>query len=121
MNPVGTKLGKPGDYAAHGLHILPGKSVLIGRDAGGLYALTSICTHKQCNLDSTGLGAIITTGGQSVGIQCACHGSRFDNTGAVTHGPATKPLQAFALSLGCDAYLYVDTGTVVPSTTRLLA
>ena len=39
--PAGTAVGKPSTYAATGLHIVVDKGVLIGRDSGGLYALTS--------------------------------------------------------------------------------
>ena len=40
------RIGVPTDYAAMGLHIVTNKGLLIGRDAGGLYALTAICTHE---------------------------------------------------------------------------
>jgi cytochrome b6-f complex iron-sulfur subunit len=89
-------------------------NVLIGRDANGVYALTAICTHQGCNMD--GLGTISANG-----ITCGCHGSRFSNTGTVQAGPATSPLRAFSLELGCDGFLYVDTRTVVPNTQRLKA
>jgi Rieske Fe-S protein len=114
--PAGTKLGKPTDYAANGLHILAGQSVLIGRDANGLYALTAICTHQGCNMDGNPMGTVSANG-----ITCNCHGSRFSTTGAVVGGPATQSLRAFALALGCDGFLYVDTTKVVPSTQRLKA
>jgi cytochrome b6-f complex iron-sulfur subunit len=91
--------------------------VLIGRDTGGLYALTAICTHQQCNMDSDPMGTITAMGG----ITCACHGSVFTSTGAVEMGPATKPLVAYALALGCDGFLYVDTTTPVANTVRLQA
>jgi Rieske Fe-S protein len=90
--------------------------VLIGRDANGLYALTAICTHQQCNMDAAPMGTISATG-----IMCVCHGSRFSTTGAVLMGPATQALRAFALAVGCDGFLYADTKTIVPATQRLKA
>jgi Rieske Fe-S protein len=119
MNPVGTKIGMPSDYAADGLHMLPGQAFLIGRDANGLYALTSVCSHANCDLNS--MGAILTAGGQDVGILCNCHGSKFDNNGFVVQGPAIAPLDHVALALGCDGFLYVDDNTVVSFFARLPA
>jgi Rieske Fe-S protein len=119
-NPVGTKLGKPSDYMNNGLHIVPGSKVLVGRDANGLYALTSLCTHQFCNMDSSQFGQPVGTI-FSKGIVCNCHGSEFGVDGSVIAGPAIKPLKAFALALGCDGYLYADTATVVPNTQRLQA
>ena len=68
--------------------------------ADGVVAYSAICTHQGCDMSSYGQ---IT--GQD--IVCLCHGSEFGPTGAVIHGPAKKPLVAFALALGCDGDLYV--------------
>lgn len=46
-------------------------------------ALSLICTHQGCD------AAVMTTTNI---IECPCHGSRYDNTGAVINGPATKAL-----------------------------
>jgi len=121
--PAGTKLGQPGDYTGNGLHILAGQKVLIGRDAGGLYALTAICTHLQCNMDGDPQGNPLGDPKGTIlasGIQCNCHFSQYDNSGAVVTGPAVNPLRAYALALGCDGFLYVDTATVVANTKRLM-
>ncbi|HEY7234517.1 MAG TPA: Rieske (2Fe-2S) protein [Gemmatimonadaceae bacterium] len=45
-------------------------------------ALSLICTHQGCD------AAVTTTNI----IECPCHGSRYDNTGAVINGPATQAL-----------------------------
>jgi Rieske Fe-S protein len=113
----GIAIGAPSDFATDGLHLIPGSKVLIGRDSKGLYALTSICTHELCDMDEK-------QGGKNIGIinangiVCNCHGSTFDNFGAVLKGPANKPLKAFALKL-CEGKLYVDKTTQVPVTERL--
>jgi Rieske Fe-S protein len=88
-------------------------NVLLGRDANGLYAMSSLCTHEFCNLDQ--FGTILASG-----IQCDCHGSVYDSNGNNKSGPAPAPLVHYALALGCDGFLYVDTNTVVPPDTRLL-
>jgi Rieske Fe-S protein len=114
-NPTGTKLGQPSAYASDGLHIAKNEGVLIGRDAGGLYALTAICTHQGCDMS----GPDGSLSGSD--IICACHGSEFGPTGAVVHGPAGKALKALSLELGCDGFLYVNKNKTVASTVRLMA
>jgi len=93
--------------------------VLIARDDGGLYALTSLCTHLCCDLSGP-FGVIGMVGGKSA-IQCKCHGSAFFADGSVASGPALLALDAHPLALGCDGVLYVDTTSTVPSTQRLTA
>lgn len=51
-------------------------------------ALTAICTHEACTVSGF-------TAGQFV---CPCHGSRFNTTGGVINGPATRPLQQYPTS-----------------------
>lgn len=104
----------PSAYATNGLHKVPGTTILIGRDDQGLYARTSLCTHQQCNLNTKGV--IISTG-----IHCNCHGGEFNNVGKATKVPATGSLKAYALALGCDGTLFVDTNTVVGAEVRLMA
>jgi Rieske Fe-S protein len=107
-------VGPPSAYTTNGLHKVNGTTVLIGRDADGLYALTALCTHQFCNMNN--YGSI-----QSTGVSCACHGSKFGNDGQVLRGPAFEPLQAYALALACDGTIHVDTSTVVPNSQRLKA
>lgn len=49
-------------------------------------ALTATCTHEACTI----------TGFQSSSFVCPCHGSRFNTSGAVLNGPATRALRTFA-------------------------
>ena len=116
--PDGVAIGVPADFASDGLHIVPGTKVLIGRDAMGLYALTSVCTHEFCDMDEKNGGKSMGTV-TAQGITCNCHGSKFDHVGTVVKGPAGKALKAYALALGCDGKLYVDKTTVVANTIRL--
>jgi nitrite reductase/ring-hydroxylating ferredoxin subunit len=124
MNPVGTAVGVPADFADFGLHKVKGTKVLIGRDGQGLYALTSICPHEffdmdemyvNQNMQKVDVGVILP----GKGILCAVHGSKYDNNGAVVMGPANKPLKAYAMVLGCDGKLYVDKTKQVANTQRL--
>jgi Rieske Fe-S protein len=119
-------VGKPADYAGMGMFKVQNQSasVLLVRDAGGLYALSSLCTHECCDMNSVvqgqQVGTIVNVGGAPT-IRCNCHFSVFKADGSVQKGPANNPLPAYQLSLGCDGVLYVDTTVVVPNTQRLMA
>jgi cytochrome b6-f complex iron-sulfur subunit len=65
----------------------PGGFFLIA-DAGGIYALTSICTHKGCTVYPEG----------NTGFGCPCHDSEYDLQGSVTQGPAELPLKHFEVT-----------------------
>lgn len=116
--PAGTAVGVPADFASAGLHIVAGTKVLIGRDDKGLYAITSICPHEFCDMDGKQAGQPVGTV-SAQGITCNCHGSKFDNYGAVVKGPANKALKPFAMALGCDGKIYVDKTKVVSIDQRL--
>ena len=88
-----------------------GKPVILGRDDKGLYALSAICTHEQCDISSSGTIA-------ASGINCSCHGSKFSATGDVKQGPATSPLKHFKVDLGADGSITIQAGTVVDAAQR---
>ncbi len=111
--PPGAACGDPAQYAVEGIYKVTGTKVIIGRDAGGLYAMSSLCTHVSCNMAGS-KGLLIPEG-----IRCTCHGSEFDRLGHVIQGPATKNLPFFKLALGCDGFLYADTATKVTEADRL--
>jgi nitrite reductase/ring-hydroxylating ferredoxin subunit len=79
------------------------------RDAGGIYAMTAICTHQGCTLGQGGPA-----------FACPCHGSQFDLAGAVAQGPAATGLAHLAVTEPTPgAPLVVNTGQPVPAGTRL--
>lgn len=71
--------------------VLAGQQVVLTRDPGGtVHGFSAICTHQGCTVDSVQNGTIM----------CPCHGSRFNaDTGAVTEGPATRPLPAVPVTV----------------------
>ncbi len=100
--------GPPDAFPDGGLTPLPQKPVLIGRDEGGLFALSAICTH---------LGCTVTPG--SEGLTCPCHGSRFSTDGANLSGPAPRPLPHLALTFNDDGLVEVDLSQAVAPHSRL--
>jgi Rieske Fe-S protein len=84
----------------------------IGRDAGGVYAMTLTCTHAGCDIGETG-----TVSPQ--GLFCGCHGSEFDANGNVVRGPASLPLDHFAVTNDASGNLTINSDLVVSATDRL--
>jgi Rieske Fe-S protein len=61
--------------------------------AGDFKAFSSTCTHKGCAVNKVADGT----------IDCPCHGSKFNLDGTVAKGPATKPLEAKAITVQGDS------------------
>ncbi len=108
-----------GDIAAGNISALPentlravsGQPVAIGRDAGGVYAMTTICPHEQC--DMTVDGSISITG-----VTCSCHNSTFTANGDVTQGPATSNLEHYEVVIDAGGEITIHAGKVVDASTR---
>lgn len=100
---------KVADVAEGALVNGPG-TTLVGRDAGGLYAMSSLCTHSRCDLKMDGVIS-------ASDVVCKCHNSKFDKNGAVLRGPATAPLEHFKVVV-TDGVISVDTTTKVAATDR---
>ncbi len=64
--------------------VLEDKRMALYRDEQGeLHALSSICTHEECNVEWNSSDKT---------WDCPCHGSRFTADGHVMNGPAAEPL-----------------------------
>lgn len=63
------------------------KMVITRVDASFFSVVSSVCTHQGCTVDP--YDAV------SQQISCGCHGSKYDISGAVTQGPASKPLKSY--------------------------
>lgn len=76
-----------------------GEAVCLVRHAGGISALSDICTHQHFSMSQ---GDLLHDGT----IQCAWHGARFDcRTGEVKQIPASSPLPVYEVRLEGDAIL----------------
>jgi Rieske Fe-S protein len=92
------------------LHIVPGENAFLGHDAGGLYAMSAVCTHSGC---------LVTQPPDGMGeVPCLCHGSLFDRNGAVLRGPATSPLQHYHVDVASDGTITVQGDMPVAATER---
>ena len=58
------------------------------RHGAALFAVSAICTHRKCKLESK----------PDETFYCPCHGSTFDPNGKVTSGPARRDLPVFEVS-----------------------
>jgi nitrite reductase/ring-hydroxylating ferredoxin subunit len=84
-----------------------GRSTAIFRDSGGVYAISTICTH---------LGCVIRADAE--GFHCPCHGSEFGPSGKVVKGPAPKALPWLAVKKSGEGEYMIDEGTLVAPETR---
>jgi Rieske Fe-S protein len=71
----------PGDAA---IMSIDGENVAAFKDEQGhVHAVSAVCSHMGC---------IVGWNETDRTWDCPCHGSRFELSGDVIHGPATKPL-----------------------------
>jgi Rieske Fe-S protein len=99
------------DYKLDSLRVLS-SNVVVGRDSKGLFAMSAICTHAGCVLDDN-------AGTIAAGLYCSCHGSSFDGSGNVTHGPARSPLQHYEITVAADGSITVDASKPVAADVRV--
>jgi Rieske Fe-S protein len=103
--------GNLADLPVGTLRVIGGEGVVIGRDAQGVYAMSASCTHAGCLLAAAG-------GGPAAGLSCSCHGSRFDENGAVTRGPAATPLPHYRVDVASDGTLTIQGAAPVAADAR---
>ena len=71
---------------------------------GGVIALYQKCPHLGCRVPECGT---------SQWFECPCHGSQYNQVGEKRGGPAPRGMDRFAMSVGSDGSLTVDTGTII--------
>ena len=63
-------------------------------EQGELHAVSAVCTHMGC---------LVGWNETDRSWDCPCHGSRFDLSGAVIHGPAVKALETVDAKVAAEA------------------
>jgi nitrite reductase/ring-hydroxylating ferredoxin subunit len=105
------EVGNVSTVTVGSLKAVPNELVFIGRDSGGLYAMSSICTHQGCILP-----APLTSAAQQ--MTCGCHGSQFDRNGTVLTGPAQTSLQHYEVDLAANGTITIQGDKPVSSGAR---
>jgi cytochrome b6-f complex iron-sulfur subunit len=95
--PQRFSIGKPEDFPPGTRVALDTRRLCIVREGNKLAAVSTTCTH---------LGCIV--GISDTGYACPCHGSRFDQDGTVTGGPAPRALPWFQVTLAPNGEIEVD-------------
>ena len=90
--------GPAGNYAIDGVYNnFRDEGFFVIRQNGKLFALSAICTHRNCKL----------TAEPDRSFYCKCHGSIFDPAGHVTEGPARRDLPVFPITTNGNGQLLV--------------
>lgn len=95
-------VGRPDDYPSGARIALEQRRICIVREGNKLAAISTVCTHLGC-----------TVGVADTGFACPCHGSRYDQDGNVTGGPAPKSLPWYQVTMAPNGDLEVDTAIEV--------
>jgi cytochrome b6-f complex iron-sulfur subunit len=103
------KIGLPGDYPPgqvetkykqkYGVWIVNGEY----RGRQQIFVLSTVCTH---------LGCITLWQEERRRFKCPCHGSGFYPDGINFEGPASRPLERFAIRIADDGQLEIDLSRV---------
>jgi cytochrome b6-f complex iron-sulfur subunit len=100
--PSKVKVGDPRDFEeGKVVDTFKDRNIWVVRYQGTLYALSTTCTHLGCT--PNWLEA-------DKKFKCPCHGSGFYITGVNFEGPAPRPLERWAISVGEDGQIVVDKG-----------
>jgi cytochrome b6-f complex iron-sulfur subunit len=75
------------------------QNIWVVRNGGLIYALSTTCTHLGCTPNWLE---------REEKFKCPCHGSGFKISGINFEGPAPRPLERWAVSVGEDGQLVVD-------------
>ncbi|UCG27979.1 MAG: Rieske (2Fe-2S) protein [Bacteroidales bacterium] len=95
-------LGRLNDYPVDTFTFVEDQKVYLYRDHEGVRAVSAVCTHLGCILESN-----------DEGFLCPCHGSCYSLTGKVLSGPAPGDLNWFRIGGSPDGRLYIDMNSMV--------
>jgi cytochrome b6-f complex iron-sulfur subunit len=96
LPPTDFDLGPASNYPPGSRTALPDIPALLVHTQNGFSAISLVCTHLGCTVES-----------KPEGFSCPCHGSRFDPQGKVSRGPAEKPLNSLRTGISSDGKLHL--------------
>lgn len=105
-----TDVGLASSFAMNTAKYFSTGHFFVVRDAGGLYALTSRCTHSGCDVSA-----------ESNDFYCPCHGATFSLVGDPLSGPVYKGLVHYEMCTLANGHVGVVKSVVVAKTERLVA
>jgi cytochrome b6-f complex iron-sulfur subunit len=101
--PEPVDVGVKTDYTTDGATMTWVKTnhIIVMCEEGKIYAMTSRCTHKHCDLQVSD---------DASGLHCHCHNSDFNYDGTVIKGPATRggPLVRYGVAVNDGGHIIVD-------------
>jgi len=106
--PSRFSIGRPDAFPSGARIAIEQRRICVAREGNQLAVISTTCTH---------LGCII--GVADTGFACPCHGSRYDQDGNVTAGPAPSPLPWYQVKLAPNGDLEVDTNIQIKPGTYL--
>lgn len=118
--PAGFDAGAVADYTAPAWKIFraPTQRAVVGRDAMGFFAFSTVCPHENCDVHFT--AGVMATESADGALRCPCHSSRFTGDGSFVSGPANGPLRGVAVSV-VEGRVRVNTTMTVARTVRVSA
>lgn len=102
-------VGAPGTFAINTATLFLAQRLYIVRDSGGLYAVSSQCTHHSS----------ATLGISSGRFRCPRHGAIFTYNGDVVSGPVVFGLVHYSLCLLGTGHVGVNPGVTASQSARL--
>jgi len=96
--PSRFSIGRPDQFPSGSRIAIEQRRICVAREGNQVAVISTTCTH---------LGCIV--GVADTGFACPCHGSRYDQDGNVTGGPAPKALPWYQVKLAPNGELEVDT------------
>ena len=95
--PSKFSIGKPTNFSDGAKQNIADQKVSIIRHGDKIGAISMVCQHLGC-----------TVAASATGYDCPCHGSKYDDMGNVTHGPALVSLFWFDIKPTPSGDLEVD-------------
>jgi cytochrome b6-f complex iron-sulfur subunit len=91
-------LGDASSFPVGSRTVVPAIPALVIHTESGFSAISLVCTHLGCTVES-----------KADGFACPCHGSLYAKDGSVLRGPAQKPLKILRVETNANGHLILHT------------